>query len=376
MLMKRATLVGICLVLMVSAMGCGRSAPILVGLAVELTGKQSDIGINIRDAALLAVDTINAQGGVNGRPLKLLIRDDKGNPDVARQVDAELVQENVVAIIGHYTSGQTAAVFDQVNQAQVVLISPSATSTDFNGKADYFFRLMPDNGFFSTAFVDYIYTQHSIRHLAGAYDLNNRSYSETYWNAAQAEFEKLGGESSTAFPFRSGETDLKALAEQVNAAHPDAFLMISSAVDAAILAQYIRQSGSNIPLFATPWTQTTQLLEKGGQAVNGMEICTPSNPEEQGAAYNDFAKRFEERFGRQPLQATSQAYEAVLVLAAALEKTNSQAEGLPAALTAIKDFPGLQGIISFDQYGDVRRDVYIVQIKDGKYVTIATIPPK
>jgi branched-chain amino acid transport system substrate-binding protein len=104
-------------------------------------------------------------------------------------------------------------------------------------------------------------------------------------------------------------------------------------VDTAILPQYIRQAGSDIPLCAAPWAQTTQLLEKGGQAVNGLEICTTSNPEEQGASYQDFVRRFDERFGRQPLMATCQAYETVLALAATLEKTNSRAEGLPADLT-------------------------------------------
>jgi branched-chain amino acid transport system substrate-binding protein len=355
--------------------GCSHRAPILIGLAVELTGKQSDVGINIRDAAQLAVDTVNARGGVNGRPLKLLIRDDEGKPEVARQVDAELVKENVVAIIGHYTSGQTAAVYDQMNQARVVLISPSTTSTDFTGQDDYFFRLMPDNSFFSSAFANYIYNKRGARRLAGAYDLNNRSYTETFWRTAQAEFERLGGDASTEFTFKSGETDLKALMLQVTNSGADAFLIVASAVDMAVMAQYIRQAGSNIPFFAATWAQTAQLVEKGGTAVDELEICTTTNPNDQSMAYKDFLQRFEQRFGRSPLLATTQSYETVLVLARALEMTNGKAEGLPAALTAIQDFPGIQGTISFDHYGDVSRNVFIVQINDGKYRTIEIISP-
>jgi ABC-type branched-subunit amino acid transport system substrate-binding protein len=63
------------------------------------------------------------------------------------------------------------------------------------------------------------------------------------------------------------------------------------------------------------------------------------------------------------------------VLAHALAQTGGQAGGLPAAITAIKDFPGIQGTISFDQYGDVARDVYIVQVQDGQFVTIKVLSP-
>jgi branched-chain amino acid transport system substrate-binding protein len=139
------------------------------------------------------------------------------------------------------------------------------------------------------------------------------------------------------------------------------------------MAQYAHQIGLENPLFAATWAQTAQLLEKGGQAVNGLELGAFFDPNSQTVPYQEFLQKFFERYQRSPLLGSTQAYETVQVLAYALGQTNGKAEGLPAAITAIKDFPALQGTISFDQYGDVNRDVYIVQVKDGKFVTIQTI---
>ena len=72
--------------------GCASQQPILVGLSMELTGRRSDMGVESRDGALLAVDQINDNGGINGRPIKLLIRDEKGEPELARLMDAELIE--------------------------------------------------------------------------------------------------------------------------------------------------------------------------------------------------------------------------------------------------------------------------------------------
>jgi len=375
MLMKHTGLITIFLMLVASLSSCGPPTPILIGLAVELTGKQADVGINIRDAALLAVNDINQQGGVLGHPLKLLIRDDQGNPDIARQVDDTLVQDGALAIIGHYTSGQTAAVFAQMNLAGKVLISPSASSTDFTGKADYFFRLTPDNDFITRALADYIYETRGVRHLAGVYDLNNLSYSSTFWGLIRYQFEKRGGKISTVIPFKSGETDLSDLVQKIKTSGADGFLIVASAVDTAMISQYARQAGLDVPRFAASWAQTDQLLEKGGRAVEGLVLCTTNNPNDTSAPYLKFVKQFNDKYGRSPFFATTQAYETVLVLAHALEQTGGMEQGLPAALSTIKNFQGVQGTISFDEFGDVSRAVYIIQVKGGRFVTLKTIPP-
>ncbi len=117
-----------CLALLSS--GCSSLAPIRIGFAAELSGKQNELAINLRDGVQLAVDDINASGGIKGRPVELLIEDDLGTPEGAKAAENKLIDAGVVAIVGHLTSGQTAAGYQVATERKTVLIS--ATAVDRN----------------------------------------------------------------------------------------------------------------------------------------------------------------------------------------------------------------------------------------------------
>jgi len=356
-------------------LGCASKEPILIGFAGELTGRRAELGVAERDGAQLAVDTINEQGGVNGRPLTLIIKDDKGDPETARQVDRELAEQGVVAIIGHATSGQTAAVIDPINQIQLVLLSPTATSSEFSNQMDYFFRVLPDTNVLGQALATYITTQ-NVRQIVGIYDLSNHAYTESIWTAIQTEFERSGGDASRGFVFVSAETDLRMLIDNVLKTNPEAIVFVASAVDTALMAQHIHRQGSDVRLFAVPWAQTNELLEKGGPTVEGIVLSSVFHPQNSYPNFQPFASRFKARYNREPEFGAAYAYESVLVLAHALKQTQSKAQGLPQALTKINNLAGVQGPITINQYGDARREVYIVEVENGQFKVIDTILPQ
>jgi len=352
---------------------CSASKVILIGVTVELTGKRAELGVEVRDAALLAVEEINQAGGVGGKNIQLIIKDDQGNPEVAQQVDQELVEAGVVAVIGHVTSEQTSAVLGQMNDAGVVLISPTSSSSDFTGKTDSFFRTMPANDLMGRMLARYIFETRNVHQLVGVYDLNNRSFTETFWIALRMEFQRFGGEITGEISFSSGKDDLKVVAGQAASYAPQAVVFIASPVDTALAIQYFRQEDQNARIFSSTWAQTSQLLDKGGRAVEGLELVAVYDPQDQSQTYQDFVNHFEERYHRLPGLGASHAYEAVVVLASALEKTGGRKEGLPEALAATHDLPGLQGAISFDEFGDVQREVYIVRVQDGQFITVGKV---
>jgi branched-chain amino acid transport system substrate-binding protein len=356
--------------------GCTNQQPILVGLSMELTGRRGELGVEARDGALLAVDQINASGGINGRPIKLLVRDEKGEPDLARQMDAELVEAGVVAIIGHITSEQTVAVFDQINETGIVLISPTSSSFQFSNQADYFFRVIPGNDFYGKTLAKHIYNNHNIHTITGIYDIGNHAFTETFWLSTKEEFEALGGDASQEFTFVSGETDLQNLMELVSAVDPEAVVFISSPVDTALMIQYARQSGIESPMFSSSWAETQEILNKGGAAVEGLEMVSVYSSTNTFPQLKMFVDDFVARYKRAPAFPAVYAYESVLVLAEALEQTGGKAEGLPEALITIEDLEGVQSNISIDKYGDVSREIYIDAVKDHQFITIATILPE
>jgi branched-chain amino acid transport system substrate-binding protein len=220
-----------------------------------------------------------------------------------------------------------------------------------------------------------MYTARGARRLTCIYDLHNQAYAKPLWQSIQAEFEALGGSIDQVFTFASGETDLQALMAQVTAVDPETVVFISSAVDTALMIQYARQQGLEARLFSSAWAQTNELLEKGGRAVDGLEMIAGYNPQDSSPSFVRFVEQFEAYYGRSPGLMASYAHEAVLVLAHALEQTGGKAAGLPEALTAVQTWQGVQGRISMDEYGDVKRDVYIAVVKDGQFEVTNTISP-
>jgi branched-chain amino acid transport system substrate-binding protein len=363
----------ICLCLL--GIGCKSREPVLIGFAGELTNRRGQGSIDARDGAQLAVDVLNAQGGIDGRPMKLLVRDDKRDPETARQVDADLIEQDVAAIIGHISSGQTAAVLDLVNDANVVLLSPISASHQFSGKRDYFFRVVPSSNVLCKALARHIYSSRHVRTLVGLYDVSNQAFTEACWTTLQTEFEALGGHAGPAFIFRHGDTDLKALITEVKQAEPEALVVIASPFDTAMLAQYARQQVLTVPFFGSSWAQSQELIEKGGQAVEDLELVVSYHPQNPYPAFTPFMEQFEARYKRRPGFGGALGYEAVLVLAHALKQTGGEAAGLTEALVEFRNLPGVQGTISLDEYGDPARDLYIVQVQDGQFKVIDTISP-
>lgn len=350
--------------------GCSSKEPIRIGFAGELTGLRSGLGVDGRDGAQLAVDIINEDGGINGRPLELITKNDRGDPEVARQVDNELIEEGVVGIIGHMTSGQTAAVIDQINNSQIVLVSPTTASDQFTGIEDNFFRVMPSTAIHGRALANHIFRSHQFDHVVGVYDLANRAFSETLWSEIGDQLQQQGVDTLTTLSFDSNQTDLRVLAEEIVAVGAEAVVFVSSDVDTALLAQHIRLQGSDVPLFSSGWAQTDELPAKGGTAVEGLEIVALYNIDNAYPNFQVFRQAFEDRYNRPPGFGSAYAYEAVLILAEALKQVDNEFEKLPEALAEIRDIKGVQGVISLDKYGDVNRGVNIAAIQDGQFVII------
>ncbi len=356
--------------------GCTRPGPIKVGFAGELTGTQSDLGVHGRDGALLAIETLNESGGVAGRSLKLLVRDDQGTPEGAQAADRELIDAGIVAIIGHMTSAQSMAALPVIEEAGVVFLSPTTSTTELSGLDDHFFRVTATNAQEAHLLARHTYQRRSLSCVAVIYDDDNAAFSQTLWAGFARAYQALGGQVSNEIRFFSSkEPDFAPLVAQLRASDPQGLFIIASALDTALIVQQVRLGGWQVPLFAGGWAHTEILLQNGGRAVEGIEFVIAHDTNNQSPAFLDFQTRYQARFGRAPTFASAFAYEAVMVLAAALEKTHGQAKGLPQALLKTRDFEGLTGVISMDEYGDVVRTQFLSAVQDGQFVTLDRLEP-
>ncbi|OQX16131.1 MAG: hypothetical protein BWK76_11970 [Desulfobulbaceae bacterium A2] len=355
---------------------CVGTEPVRVGFVAQLTGVQAELGVQERNGVQMAVEEINASGGIAGRSIDLVVRDDLGTPEGAQAADRELMQAGVVAIIGHATSGQTIAGLAVTNPARVVMLSPTASTPELNGRDDFFFRITYSLADRAQALALHIYQRRNLTRVAVIYDTDNTAYSRTYLEEFAGKYQSLGGSLAVQADFSSrAQPDFASLVARLHAADSDGLLIIASDVDTAMIAQQARLRGWLVPLFSTAWAQTEALVTNGGKAVEGLEIEIAYPLDAQTPVCLDFKTRYQDRFGWTPSFSAALGYEAAHVLAAALNKTAGKADGLAQALVSIKNFKGLIDTFSIDRYGDVVRPFHLGTIRDGKYVDLEALKP-
>jgi branched-chain amino acid transport system substrate-binding protein len=151
-------------------------------------------------------------------------------------------------------------------------------------------------------------------------------------------------------------------------AKPDALLLVSAAMDTAMIAQQVRKLGSSVPLFTAEWAFTSDVINFGGTAVEGLQSFVTYNPASQAKPHLQFLADFEKRFGYKPSFAAVLAYEASNYLFDGLVH-NPRREGLKQALGSIGSFQGLQGQVSINRFGDPERGTFLALIHNGQFVT-------
>jgi branched-chain amino acid transport system substrate-binding protein len=356
--------------------GCIPKAPIRLGLAAELTGKQAELGIHLRNGVELAVEEINAGGGIGGRKVELLVEDDFGTPQGARDAENKLIDAGVTAVIGHVTSDQTLAGYT-VNQTRgVLLLSATASTSVMSGKKDLFFRTVASTDAMGRGLAAHIRQQRGLMRMAIIYDQDNDTYAEPLQQAFSDSFTSLGGEVTRVVKFSGAASpDFAPLVESLKPSDPEGILIIAAPANTAMIAQTIRLADWAAILFTSSWGQGEAMFQNGGKAVEGMETIMAFDTNDPSPELTQFKAAYQKRFAIDPIFTAMESYETMLLLSAALQKTNGKAQGLAEALTGVENFQGLTGQLRLDNYGDALRPLVIQKASEGKFLTIEKLYP-
>ena len=350
---------------------CNPSGPIRIGFIAGTTGRVADLGASGRDAVQLAVEQCNQNGGIQGRPIQLFIKDDQQNPDIARKAVRELVDEGVVAIVGPMTSDMALAVMPVLNQARIPNVSPTVTTQALSGQDDFFLRVSATTREYATRSAMYHVKTGTMRRVAAAYDLANKSYSKSWLEDFSTTFKANGGLIVAAIGFekKQGRTFFD-IARELLATAPDGVLIIANSMDSALLCQQIRKLTTDIRITLADWGATERLLELGGNAVEGVTVIQVFNRASTAPAYLAFRKAYVERYQREPGFPGVFSYDAIQVILTAL-KAQKKDENLKTTILALRHFNGLQERFSFDAFGDVKRsNASISVVKNQQFVVL------
>lgn len=345
----------------------GSKEPLRIGFVGALTGRYSDLGVSGRDGVILAVEEINQKGGLLGRPVTLLTRDDRQDPQAAVEADKELIASGVIAIIGHMTSAMSMASLPIVNSTRTVMISPTTSSPLLSGQKDFFFRVYEPIDKEVLELAEWIFDQKKITRMAVLYDLGNKAFALDYAERFEKAYRARGGQVLISIGTNASSTkEVLRGAERLQDFEIPAVLIIHNALDTLLLIETLRKAGWAGTLFASPWSMTKEILDQGSIIADGLHSIVPFLPDHPSPVYQNFRNSFLQRFNREPDFPALFGYEAAQVLFRAYEKARAPGKALAEAILEIRELEGLQSKIVMDEFGDPKRKKYPVVMRKGK----------
>lgn len=346
--------------------GCGKQGPLQVGFIGGLTGPNSDNGQAGLNGVTLAIEEFNREGGVDGRLVELLVKDDAQSNEKAAESTQELVKAKVEAVIGPFTSAMAEVIVPITGKAGIFQVSPTITSMDFYGKDDNLFRInrtTRDNAGDYARFL----SKRGIRRVAVAYDLRNKNFTESWLSEFNAALDQAGGTTAVAVPYTSSsQTPFDQVVSSMLKTSPQGLVFISGALDVARLAQQARRQAPKLPIIASEWAATEQLIDLGGKVVEGLIIVQNYDRDDPSERFRHFSEAYLKRFQRSPGYSSVSAYDAAVVVLQSL-KNRKKGESVKAAALRSGPYQGLQQTITFDANGDTPRKVFFTEIREGQY---------
>jgi branched-chain amino acid transport system substrate-binding protein len=358
------------LLFLISILSCSSPEPYKIGFLGSLTGALSDTGVAARNGVILAIEQINRQENLPGRRVELLIEDDAGNSLRVLESMDYFAAQGVVGVVGPTSAEMARIAAPRAEQEEIVLVSPTASSADFPEWKDYFYRASPTDKAEVQQLVELAFKKRGYRSVSILYDLSNREFTENRVRYFTDIMEEFGGSivQLTAYTTRD-DTDFGLLAGQAVKNNPDAVYILADTVDLARICRQLKKLGLEIPLLASGWSVTPELIRQAGSAVEGMEFFQSYDFESTAVLYQDFLNDYLDRFHREPEVAALYAYESAKIVLTALEQAKKK-KNLGEIIREIAVFQGVQDTIAFDGQGVAERPLYHKKISNGAIITV------
>lgn len=344
---------------------------IKIGIAGAHTGDLASYGVPTVKAAELVVKAANAKGGVLGKKVELVVEDEACKPELATNVATKLVSKKVNAVIGHICSGATKAAIGTYKDANIILISPSATSPELtlSGRYPNFFRTIGSDAMQARLVADFTlnslkFTKLAVIHDKGDYGKGFAEYAKKYIEESKkakvALFEGV----------TPGAVDYSAIVQKIKYAGVDAVIYGGYHPEAASIVQQMRKKGMKTVFISDDGVKDQTFIKVAAAFAEGVYASGPKDTTRNPlaiAAVNEHIKTY----GTEPGAFYLNAYSASLVILNAMMKAKSTEPNavMKAMRTYFTDTP--LGKIKFNNQGDaIGVGFSMYQVKNGKYVEL------
>ena len=357
-----------------SATGTEIGKTLKFGFNFEETGAVAAYGTAEQHGAQLAVDEINAAGGVDGKKIEVTDKDNKSETAEAATITTSLVtQDKVNTIIGPATSGAVAAAIANAGKAGVPLVTPSATQDDLTNKQDYLYRATFTDGYQGKIISKYVTDTLKAKKVVLYYD-NSSDYAKGMAEAFKKEYK---GEIVATETFASGDSDFQAALTKIKGKDFDALIVPGYYTEAGKLVNQARGLGINQTIVGPDGFSDAKFVEQATQAAatNVYYVSGFSTSGDMTDKAKKFVAAYKAKYNEEPSMFAALSYDAVYMAAEASKGAKTSVD-IKDNLAKLKDFEGVTGSITIDKDHNPVKTALMIGLKDGKVETVETVKPE
>ena len=359
--------------------GCGGKVDdsvIRIGEYGSMTGPSATYGTSTHNGIVLAIDEINAEGGIKGKQLKLYSEDDRGLAEEAKLAVTKLISKNKVhAVLGEVASTRSLAAAPVAQKYKVPMISPSSTNPGVTATGDYIFRVCfidPFQGWVMAKFA----TANIGAETAAIFRDTANDYSVGLADVFRKEFTAMGGRIVTDQSYIEKDADFKAQLTKIKSANPDVIFVPGYYGDVGLIAKQARELGLTQPLLGGDGWDSAQLFKIGGSALDGCFYSNHYSSQSQDPRVIEFIAKYKEKHKEVPDALATLGYDAAKILGEALKNAKSlDTADIRDAIAATKNYPGVTGNITINAERNAIKPAVVSKITGGKALYVTTIAP-
>ncbi|MBS0241476.1 MAG: ABC transporter substrate-binding protein [Proteobacteria bacterium] len=321
--------------------------PVLIGVCGPLTGQYAQYGAQWKKGFDLALDEINAGGGINGRPLKYVFEDSQSDPRQTVGIARKFVADDKIAVeVGDFSSAASMAASPIYQAAGMVQFGFTNSHPKFTEGGDFIWSNAVNQADEMPLLADFL-KDLGLKRIAILYI--NSDWGRTAKDILVEAIKKRGGEAVGAEGYLADEKDFRSAIVRVRDTNPDGIALVSYYPDGAQIVRQIKNAGITLPLVAGGSVYSPKFIELGGEAVNGVLTTVPFFPDDPRPEVQKFVKSFVAKFNEQPDAYNGRAYDTFILLAAVMRKAGVERKAIRDGLATISDVSSVVfGKVKFD----------------------------
>jgi branched-chain amino acid transport system substrate-binding protein len=359
------------------AAGCAKQDDVIrIGEFGSLTGSTATFGISTRRGIDMAVEEVNAAGGIHGRAVRVIVEDDQGKPEEAATVVQKLInQDRVIAVLGEVASSRSLAAAPICQDAKIPMITPASTNPKVTQVGDYVFRVCfidPEQG---SVMAGFAFRTLGARTAAILTDVKN-DYSVGLADFFEERFTQLGGAVVAEESYTEGDIDFKAQLTAIKAKGPEVLFVPGYYTEVGLIGRQAKELGLSARLLGGDGWDSPRLFEIAQGSLEGFYFTNHYSVDDPAPEVQRFVGRYRAKYNETPDAMAVLGYDAANVLFAAMK----QVPGLePAkirdAIAATKAFPGVTGSITLNAERNAEKPMVVLQIRGTNLAVVEKVSP-